>query len=136
MLSNSFFCRFHVNIVSNLLLAINKRASLSWALSRVWGCIFVSFVRWFFFFSFFCCHRFLSLSFVRHFIVISFERQSRASDKEIEEYELLYETNLSREDQNRKAVRDYLLKRVCYSVYIYLTCVLTLVYLCKYICGS
>lgn len=61
---------------------------------------------------------------------------NQALDKEIE-YEPLYETNLSREDQNRKAVRDYLLERASLATVFtfYLFCVLTLVYLFKYICG-
>lgn len=87
------------------------------------------------------------------FIVIPFGRQSRElQDKEIE-YELLYETNLSREDQNRKAVRDYLLERAPHTLSLSLSLSLcrtissshhciyvlfilrALVYLYKYICG-
>lgn len=95
--------------------------------------------------------QYLTCLFHRHSIIIHVSGDNQALDEEIE-YEPLYETNLSREDQNRKAVRDYLLKRAAATVYIHLFCVLILVlyihihythsifmhsfvYVCKYICG-
>lgn len=66
---------------------------------------------------------FITCLFHRHSIIIHVSGDNQALDEEIE-YEPLYETNLSREDQNRKAVRDYLLKRAPATVYIHLFCVL------------
>lgn len=118
---HSSLCRCHVNIVSNLLLAINKRASITFGrknvranASSVFGVAFLFFpmlysvnhVQLFFFFR--CLFSGLFVAFVS-FIAIPFRRQSIASDEEIE-HKLLCKTSLSREDQNRKAVRDYLLK--------------------------